>query len=190
MITPWKTIASRMALSDRWIRIRADTCERADGTRIAPFYVSENSEWICILPLTPEGDVVTVTEYRHGAGRVITGFPGGAVEPGDASPETAAARELAEETGYVCGTIIPLGAAYANAANQTQKVHYFLGLDARRERAPTLDPTEEIEVTHRPWDDVRALGFLQQSFHLACLHLATAYLADHPDVAMRGDQST
>jgi hypothetical protein len=91
MVKPWKLVSSKIALSDRWITVRADACERNDGIIIDPFYVLERQDWVCILPVTRTGNVVLTVEYRHGIGAVVAGLPGGVIESSDRSPEQAAA---------------------------------------------------------------------------------------------------
>lgn len=178
MIKPWKLISSKIAYSDRWIQVRADTCLRDDGVLIDPFYVLDRQDWVCILPITEEGDVVLTVEYRHGIGAVVAGLPGGVVESTDASPRVAADRELLEETGYACERLIELGSLYANWANHTNLVHYFVGFNARAVAKPCPDSYEQIEVLRKPWSEVRSPQFLRQSYHVACLHLAESHLAN------------
>jgi 8-oxo-dGTP pyrophosphatase MutT (NUDIX family) len=178
MPSKWVTEASRIVLQDRWITLRADTCRREDGRLIDPYYVREYGEWTSMLALTPDGRVVTVREYRHGAGVSVPALPSGSVEDMDASAEAAAERELLEETGYRPGHVVSLGTAYANWANQNNHVHYFLGLECELVGRPVLDENEEIEVGLFDLDRVMAPGFLEQSFHLANLWLALPHLRE------------
>jgi 8-oxo-dGTP pyrophosphatase MutT (NUDIX family) len=176
MIKPWKVLSSEILLCDKWIRIRADQCQKADGVVIEPYYVNEQPEWVCVLPLTNDGKVILTTEYRHGAGSVVTGLPGGVVEDCDSEPMVAAKRELTEETGYTSDNLVSLGALYANWANQSNRIHYFLAKDVVKVGYQELDSTEEIEVTAEPIERLAEGGFLKQSFHVACLHLAQQHL--------------
>jgi 8-oxo-dGTP pyrophosphatase MutT (NUDIX family) len=177
MIEPWTVLSSRIALSDRWIRVRADTCRRRDGLAIDPYYVFEFADWVCIVALTNDGEVVLTKEYRHGIATIMTGLPGGVVDHADASVQDAAARELAEETGYVCERLTRIGSLYSDAARQTNSVHYFLGSGAQLTRAPSLDANEQIEVVRLPWDRVRSSDILRQGHHVAAIHLAERHLA-------------
>ena len=131
MIEPWEIMSSRVELEDRWIKVRSDSCRRSDGVVIEPYYVLEYPDWVCVLPITSQGDVVLTREYRHGAGLVVTGLPSGVVDKTDITPMNTAKRELLEETGYTSQHVIALGSLYANWTNQDNMIHYFLALDAK-----------------------------------------------------------
>ena len=68
-----------------------------DGTR-HDFYRIHSGSWAQIVPVTKEGDVVLVRQYRHGARVITLEMPAGLVDPGE-DPAQAAARECLEETG-------------------------------------------------------------------------------------------
>lgn len=172
MIEPWEVISSRIVLEDRWIRVRADNCRRDDGVTIEPYYVLEYPDWVCVLPITSQGNVVLTKEYRHGVGSVVTGLPSGVRDRDDLTPEMTARRELLEETGYTSERIVTLGSLYANCTNQENMVHYFLALNAELTGPTALDTTEQIEIELVPWEHVRSSFLLRQSHHVACVHLA------------------
>ncbi|NYE74587.1 NUDIX hydrolase [Microlunatus parietis] len=149
---------------------------RADGTVIEPFYVLEQMPWVSILAVTPHREVIMVREYRHGAGVVGLGLPGGGAAAGEA-PAGAAQRELLEETGYEPGDLVELSWTWANWANQTNKVHHYLATGCRAIRAPSPDPTEQLEVELVPLANL--LGgdpVLRQSYHLVTIALARPHL--------------
>jgi 8-oxo-dGTP pyrophosphatase MutT (NUDIX family) len=180
MIEPWKVMSSRVELEDRWIKVRSDSCRRSDGVVIEPYYVLEYPDWVCVLPITSQGDVVLTKEYRHGAGLVVTGLPSGVVDKTDITPMNTAKRELLEETGYTSQHVIALGSLYANWTNQDNMIHYFLALDAKLTGRPKLDASEEIDVVLAPWNDVRATPLLSLSHHIACVHLAEKHFSGAP----------
>ena len=65
MIKPWKTLSSKEVISDQYIRLRTDTCERADGHIIPTYHVLDFPMWTLVVALTDEGNIVLVREYRH-----------------------------------------------------------------------------------------------------------------------------
>ncbi|MBL4726986.1 MAG: NUDIX hydrolase [Rhizobiaceae bacterium] len=176
MSDKWIIEESRTLVSDQWIKLRADRCRRKDGLIIEPYYVLEQAEWISVLPLTADQQVVMVKEYRHGANVIQPALVGGRVDASDASPEAAALRELLEETGYAPKQMINLGDCFANWANQNNKVHMFLALDCMRIEDQKLDESEQIEVMTMPLAKISEPGFLRQSFNIVNLHLALPHL--------------
>ena len=61
------------------------------------FYRIDSTDWVNIVPVTDQGEVVMVRQYRHGLGEITLEIPGGMVDPGE-SPEAAATRELRART--------------------------------------------------------------------------------------------
>lgn len=57
-------------------------------------------DWVNIVPVTAQGDLVLVKQYRLPVNRETTEIPAGAIQPNE-QPLEAARRELAEETGYI-----------------------------------------------------------------------------------------
>ena len=182
MVKPWKTLSSDEIISDQWITLRADRCQRDDGKIIAPFYVREAPDCVCILPLTDDGKVVLTTEYRHGIGRVVQGLPGGYADSIDDNIDATARRELQEETGFAAKHMVPLGAFFMNWSNQTNRIHYFLAEGLYEAEGQQLDETEDIRLDLRPFERVQAPGFLEQTYHVTCLLLAEKVLKNRRTV--------
>jgi ADP-ribose pyrophosphatase len=150
-LQPWTVSASRMTFADRWLRVRTDDCLTADGVAVSPFHVIESADWACVVPFTPDLRLVLVREYRHARGIVITGLPGGIVEPADgdgilSTAEAGARRELLEETGYGGGRFVPILTTYPDPANQTNIATAFLALGVEPTEAPKLDSAEAVEL--------------------------------------------
>jgi len=177
-VTPWRVIESSMSYEDRWLRVRTDTCQTGQGRVIESYHVIENPEWVNILALTTTGQVVTVREYRHGAGQILRGLPGGVVETWDQSPLAAIQRELLEETGYGGGQFFEIGHSYPNASNQNNILWSFLAINVVQSQNQRLDETENIEIVLQDFGD-----FSRQAWNgeipLQALYLATLGLAEH-----------
>jgi 8-oxo-dGTP pyrophosphatase MutT (NUDIX family) len=119
------------------------------------------SDWAIVIPVleTEQGkEFVMVKQWRHGALELSLEFPGGVFEKGE-SAETAAARELREETGYNAKKIEKLGEFNPNPAIMSNTVHFFLATELSPPIAQELDEDEYIEVEIVPWEEVlRGLG--------------------------------
>lgn len=176
--TPWRVTASRMIHADRWIRLRADTCETAEGTLIDPYYVIEAGDWVQIVALTAADEVVTIRLYRHGSGAISRELPSGQVDDNE-TPLAAGQRELLEETGCTAREWRLLPALPANSARQATMAHTVLALGAERTAEPADDPTERIAVELIPAADVVRMaraGEVTQALHVASLALALSEL--------------
>jgi 8-oxo-dGTP pyrophosphatase MutT (NUDIX family) len=114
------------------------------------FFRIDSSDWANVVPITPEGGVVMVRQYRHGAGRVTLETPGGLVDSGE-TPADAAAREMLEETGYRASEIAPLGGVNPNPAIFGNRLHAFVARDSVRVAQIQSGETEEtvVEVVTR-----------------------------------------
>jgi len=106
----------------------------------------ECGDWVNIVPITPDGQIVMVRQYRHGSEDLTLEIPGGMADPEDPSPLAAARREMWEETGYDSEEISLLGRVRPNPAIQTNFCHSFVARNSRFTRQPRLDGTEDIEV--------------------------------------------
>ena len=172
-VRPWKILSSRHIHRN----VRLDDVELPDGNHFEGT-VFEFRDWVTVMALTPQREVVLIRQYRHGAGKVIVEMPGGMMDPQDESPLDAARRELLEETGYRSDNFIQVGCVSPNPANHTNLVYSFLALDAVPAGPQHLDPSEEIEVALTPLDEVIDLakkGELLQSMQVAAVFFALAY---------------
>lgn len=183
-IKPWKILSSKQVLKDRFMGLRTDRCERADGHIIEDYHVTELAEWVTVIPVTDAGNVVLVREYRHAAQVVMVGLPGGASDPGETDWAAVGARELREETGYVAREMIHVGSCHPNPATQDNTLHYYLALGCTPGASQDLDPNEEIEVLEMPYAEFLDYGALevQHALHAAALFYAERHFVKHPEL--------
>src|SRR5882724_8243851 len=100
MIKPWPKINSTPAGNFRVLTIRSDRKVSPRTGREHDFYVIDCVDWVNVIALTPDQQIVMIEQYRHGSDTVELEIPGGMIDAKDASPTAAGARELREETGY------------------------------------------------------------------------------------------
>jgi ADP-ribose pyrophosphatase len=146
----WKRLRTGAATDYTILRIREDTVEDPRTAAQRPRVIIEAPDWVNIIPVTIDDQVVLVRQFRFGIWSSALEIPGGIVEPGE-DPMSAAVRELEEETGYLPGgRVIPLGNVHPNPAIQTNACHSFLALGC--ERTGKMDPEadEDIQVTLEP----------------------------------------
>jgi ADP-ribose pyrophosphatase len=181
MPEPWKVLSQSLTYDDEWLRVRSDRCLTPSGGIAEPYHVLEYPDWVAVVPLTADGEIVLAREYRHAAGQVLTGLVSGGVAGGE-RPEEAARRELREETGFG-GELHSLGWYWANPTTHTNRVWAYLILGAERVAETKLDRTEEIDVVRRPVgaylrETLAGTGG-EQGLHLAALYRAVPYILQH-----------
>ncbi|MFB6157541.1 MAG: NUDIX hydrolase [Haloferacaceae archaeon] len=135
--------------------VRRDDVRLPDGTETDYHYVDEPPA-VVVLPFTPEGDVVSIDEWRQAVGRVNRGLPAGSVEPDDDDLAAAARRELCEETGYEAGRVehrltVEPSNGVANSVH-----HHFVARECEPTAGRDLDDNESIAVRVRDYDALLA----------------------------------
>ena len=141
----WETISSQYLFNDLWFKVRRDKCRTPAGKIVDPYYVYEFPTWVTALPVTEEGKVVMVRQYRHALGETCIEIPGGCVDDTDPDFKYAIQRELLEETGYSFSNYEYLGKISANPSTNNNLMHMFLEKIAR-EKAGIIKPGVPVVV--------------------------------------------
>lgn len=141
----WKRTRSETVADARVFKVRKDFCTRSSDEKEATFFVVENPDWVNVVALTPERNVILIEQFRHGAEEIILEIPGGMVDAGESHIVTAA-RELLEETGYAPREMIPLGKSRPNPAIQNNWIYHYLALDCEKRSETKFDEHESIVV--------------------------------------------
>lgn len=157
MIEKWDKLGSTPQGQYSVFDVRKDHTRSPASGQEYEFYVIESPDWVNVIPLTPDGQVVCIRQYRHGTEEITLEVPGGVVDPEDGDPMQAARREMREETGYDSDDLVPLGAVAPNPTLQDNRCHTFLARNAQPNGTQALDGAEEIDVTLVDLDEVPAL---------------------------------
>ncbi len=146
----WKVLSEQLYADCRIYRVFEQKCIHPHDERQGKFYVIRCNDWVQILPLTKEGEIILVNQYRFGTGQLSWEVPGGVMDDSDTSPEETAARELLEETGYLGKPGRIIGCNFPNPALQANKTHFVLIEGCEKVTEQSLDPNEELEVCTLP----------------------------------------
>jgi len=141
----WRRRASTYIVDTPYLRLRSDEVELPDGTIVADYFVREAIGFVVVLPLTADGQVVLVRQYRYGSDAIHLELPAGMIDEGE-DPQGCVIRELREETGYEAERIEAIGTYYPEPVRSTSRGFLYVATGARRVCEPNLDPTEVLEV--------------------------------------------
>ena len=139
----WKRVSSKKIADCRVFKVREDFCEReSDGARHS-FFVLENPDWVNVIALTKDKKIVLIEQFRYGTEEIILEIPGGMVDEGEEA-ETAARRELLEETGFSSDKFVFLGKSHPNPAIQNNLIYHYLALDCEKTSETSFDEHESV----------------------------------------------
>ena len=142
------------------------------------FHRIQSQTWTQIVPITANGEVVMIRQYRHGSQRVTLEIPGGLVDPGE-DPAEAALRECLEETGYRARLAEPLGVVNPNPALFANRLHGFFATGVEREGAVKNTGTEITEPVLVPLSDLPRLLTTGEIDHALVTQTLWRYLYLH-----------
>ncbi len=157
MIKDWEQLNSEELADYRIFKLRRETRRSPRTGAEHSFFVLQTPDWINVIPLTPEGKVVMIHQFRQGTAVKTLEIPGGMVDANESDPAEAARRELLEETGYVADELIHIGTVDPNPAFLDNQCHTYLALNARWQQPPEFDGAEDIAVEEVPLDEIAGL---------------------------------
>ena len=173
MVQPWRPAGRRRLQRCRVFDVDEVRFVRPGHESAEIFYRIEAPEWINVIALTDDDQVLFVRQFRFGTEELTLEIPGGMCDPGE-EPIDAARRELREETGYATSDLTRLGAIHPNPAIQTNRCHVFLARGLTEAGPPEPDEHEDFELERVPLLDVDGLmrdGIVTHSLVVAAFQL-------------------
>lgn len=120
-----KEKSSELIFDGRVLHLYRDEVILPDGSEGVREYCNHNGG-VCVLPLTDEGEVILVRQYRYAHRKCTLEIPAGKLEVGEKSDiRGAALRELKEETGAECEELIYLGEMYPSPALLSEVIYMY-----------------------------------------------------------------
>ena len=145
-LVPWKVLKSRRLFSALpWVELSVERVRNSRGRVIDDFYHVQLPDYVTIIAVRKDLQIVMLRQYHHGARKVSLSFPAGYLEPGE-RPIEGARRELLEETGHGAESWRSVGRYVVDGNRRCGKLHLILAQGARELRKPKRDEMEELEA--------------------------------------------
>jgi ADP-ribose pyrophosphatase len=144
----WRTLERRYLYRNPWCAFRVDEVALPSGDAIE-YGVLEGGGFASVVPLTEEGKVVLVRQWRQPLSAFTLELPSGGVDRGE-DPRVAAERELLEETGFRAVGLEHLVSVHTSTGRTDELCHLFRCLAVRDPAGPRPEPTEFIRVVELP----------------------------------------
>jgi len=145
-----KALDSNIIYRGRILNLRVDTVQLPDG-RTGKREIVEHSGAVIIIPVNQDGQLLLVRQYRYAIGRSTLEAPAGNIEPGE-DLESAARRELQEETGYKAKELTRLCSFFSTPGFCSEELHIFFASNLTL-LEQNLDDDEFVEVFPVPWEE-------------------------------------
>ncbi|QBP41388.1 NUDIX hydrolase [Paenisporosarcina antarctica] len=140
-----KSISTTPIYDGKVISLRVDEVTLPNG-KTSKRELIKHPGAVAIIPITAEGKLVFVEQYRKALERSLIETPAGKLEPGE-QPEITARRELEEETGYACGKLTHIQSFATSPGFANEIIHVFVAEELSKiENAAALDEDEFVEV--------------------------------------------
>lgn len=177
MIKKWNVLNSEQLDSNRVFSVRRDRSISPITGDEHDFFVIEAPDWINVVALTQDNEVVLIEQYRQGTKSVTIEIPGGMIDPGE-DPLGAAKRELLEETGYEGESWVQIGEVCPNPAIQNNRCFTFLAKNCKKVEETNFDSTEFIVTYTKPESEMPNLvseGKITHSLVVAAFYWYSLY---------------
>ena len=109
---------------------------------------------VCVVPVTDDGKVVLVRQFRYPFGKMIYEIPAGKLDLRDEEHSRAAMRELEEETGYICSSLEYIGDLYSTPGFCDEVIHMYCARGLVKGK-PHPDEDGFIDTVAIPIEDVK-----------------------------------
>lgn len=139
-----KQISSKQIFDGRVVKLFVDEIELPNKQKSIREYVKHPGA-VCVIPVTDNGEVIMVRQFRYALGEALLEVPAGKLEPGE-EPLPAALRELEEESGCVAKSVEHIGELYTTVAITNERIHMYLATGLTfKESHPDEDEFLEVE---------------------------------------------
>ncbi|MCE5304428.1 MAG: NUDIX hydrolase [Chloroherpetonaceae bacterium] len=157
MIIKWETVASKEIADFKIFQAEQIRRRHPIKNKEADFIVLNSHNWVNIVPITTNNEILLIEQYRQGSDSITLEIPGGLIE-NDEEPINAAIRECMEETGYESNELpILTGVSLPNPAFLNNQCFSYALFNVENRYSQHFDDDEDIRVIPTPIPEVKRL---------------------------------
>lgn len=172
MVSKKQPITSETVFETPWFSVQQEKFSNSPELQGQPYFCITSSDAVLILARTTDQQWILVKQFRPAMRESTLEFPAGSIDQKE-TPQEAAARELFEETGYICESLQPMGMGRIMASRHPSRGYAFFGENAYREGDfQSVEQTEVVLVTTSELKKLVQEGQFQQLAGLALFVLA------------------
>lgn len=171
----WEVLKRTKLIDSKYLKVYRDEVKLPNGKINKDYTLIEKPSIVSVVATDAKNKVITLKEYKHGAGKVLNVLPAGIIEKGE-SPVEAARRELEEETGFSGGKFEYVGTLYDYPARDMHTISVVRAKNVSRSKKQQFDEGEYIErvrlipiqklkqeITDKKWQSSGAVASLAVS---------------------------
>ncbi len=173
MIQPWRKILTKPLGDYHIFSLRLDQKVSPRTGEPHDFFIIDCVNWVNVVAITPDKQLVMLEQYRHGSNTVELEVPGGVMDAKDVSPLATGVRELREETGYEGDNARIIGEVFSNPAILTNTTYTVLVENCIPKHSTELDSGEDLVTRLVPIADIPGLvaaGKIRHSLVVVALY--------------------
>ena len=149
-----KTINSTRVYNGNIIHVKLETVVLPNG-RQALREIVDHKGAVAIVPITNEGNIVLVRQYRQAARKIMIEIPAGKLSSKE-DPDDCAKRELLEETGFITREIYKVSSFFTTPGFSNEIIHIYIAKGLTMEKQQP-DEDEFLDVKIYTPEEIRAL---------------------------------
>jgi ADP-ribose pyrophosphatase len=149
-----KFLDSKVVFEGNLLNVFTDKVELPNGKAASREYIKHPGA-VAVVPITQEGKIVLVRQYRYPIGKVLLEVPAGKLDKGE-EPDACALRELEEETGYVAKNIKKMASIYTTPGFTDEIIHLYIAENLSLSN-PHPDEDEFLDVEIYSKEEVKTM---------------------------------
>lgn len=158
-----KTMQSTEIFKGKVVHLQVDDVLLPNGKQ-AKREIIHHPGAVAIIPITNDGKLVLVEQYRKALERSIIEIPAGKLEPGE-DPALCAKRELEEETGYGAGELTYIQSFATSPGFANEIIHLYVAKDLYKvENKRELDEDEFVSLIEVTLEEAEQMVKNEQIF--------------------------